>query len=156
MKKYNTDFTDETMSGVFDEYSGRAEGIYGNDEEMSKLMKTVKQLLVNISRLPVIGKYADDILDIIDMIKDYKDGNYTVVPQKTITAFMGLLLYFASPIDLIPDVIPVLGWLDDAAVIAFAYKTGLSRDLEEYREWKAQNLYADYSVIEDGFTPEEE
>ncbi len=31
-----------------------------------------------------------------------------------------LLLYLASPIDLIPDVIPVLGMLDDLVVIAFA------------------------------------
>ena len=31
-----------------------------------------------------------------------------------------LLIYLASPIDLIPDVIPVLGMLDDLAVIAFA------------------------------------
>ena len=26
------------------------------------------------------------------------------------------LLYILSPVDLIPDVIPVIGWVDDAAV----------------------------------------
>ncbi|MFY0407647.1 YkvA family protein [Solicola sp. PLA-1-18] len=28
----------------------------------------------------------------------------------------GLLLYLASPIDLVPDVVPVLGWADDVLV----------------------------------------
>ena len=28
------------------------------------------------------------------------------------------LAYLVSPIDLIPDVVPILGWLDDAAVVA--------------------------------------
>lgn len=30
-----------------------------------------------------------------------------------------LMLYVISPIDLIPDWIPVLGWLDDVTVLAF-------------------------------------
>ena len=32
------------------------------------------------------------------------------------------LLYFISPIDIIPDIIPVVGYADDVAVIAFVYK----------------------------------
>jgi uncharacterized membrane protein YkvA (DUF1232 family) len=34
---------------------------------------------------------------------------------------VGLLgLYLLSPIDLIPDALPVLGWIDDITVLAFA------------------------------------
>lgn len=31
-----------------------------------------------------------------------------------------LALYVISPVDLVPDWLPVLGWIDDAAVLAFA------------------------------------
>ena len=31
-----------------------------------------------------------------------------------------LALYIVSPIDLIPDAIPILGWMDDVTLLAFA------------------------------------
>lgn len=37
---------------------------------------------------------------------------------KAILAALGALLYGASPIDLIPDLIPILGLTDDVAIIA--------------------------------------
>ncbi len=37
-------------------------------------------------------------------------------PWGAIASIVLALLYDASPIDVIPDVIPLLGWLDDAAV----------------------------------------
>lgn len=39
------------------------------------------------------------------------------VPLKAIVAMIGALLYGASPLDLIPDLIPVLGLVDDALVV---------------------------------------
>lgn len=47
------------------------------------------------------------------MKRDYK------LPWKVIAAITAALLYFISPIDLIPDVIPVVGFVDDAVVVTF-------------------------------------
>jgi uncharacterized membrane protein YkvA (DUF1232 family) len=52
------------------------------------------------------------------------------------------LVYVISPLDLIPDVVPVLGWLDDLGVIAIALGY-LGRVLERYR----------YPVLETTATP---
>lgn len=64
-------------------------------------------------------------------------GEYKTVPKGTIAAVVFALLYFISPIDLIPDPIPVVGYLDDAAVIAACVKM-VGADLQRFRDWEAE------------------
>jgi uncharacterized membrane protein YkvA (DUF1232 family) len=47
-----------------------------------------------------------------------KDPDYTMTWQTKAWIISGLA-YFISPVDLIPDVIPVVGYLDDALVVAW-------------------------------------
>lgn len=42
--------------------------------------------------------------------------------MKNVLLLVGCILYLLSPIDLVPDVIPVLGWLDDIVVLAGTVK----------------------------------
>jgi uncharacterized membrane protein YkvA (DUF1232 family) len=45
-------------------------------------------------------------------------------------------VYIMSPVDAIPDFIPVLGWTDDGAV-ALWFLTGIVRESGRYVEWEA-------------------
>jgi uncharacterized membrane protein YkvA (DUF1232 family) len=51
-------------------------------------------------------------------IPDQKRGRCTNMRNNGFVTFILImaLLYILSPIDLVPDAIPVLGWVDDAAV----------------------------------------
>jgi len=42
-------------------------------------------------------------------------------------AAAGIVAYLLSPVDLIPDVVPVLGWVDDAVLVPLAIRWLLSR-----------------------------
>jgi uncharacterized membrane protein YkvA (DUF1232 family) len=46
-------------------------------------------------------------------------------------------VYIASPVDAIPDFIPVLGWTDDGAV-ALWFLTGIVRESGRYVEWESR------------------
>jgi uncharacterized membrane protein YkvA (DUF1232 family) len=47
------------------------------------------------------------------------------------------IIYFVSPIDLIPDFIPVAGYVNDAAVIAFVVRQ-VKIDLDKFTAWEAE------------------
>jgi uncharacterized membrane protein YkvA (DUF1232 family) len=55
-------------------------------------------------------------------------------------ALLGALAYFVLPIDLIPDILPVLGYADDAAVLAAALRLVASHIRPEHREAARQAL----------------
>lgn len=62
---------------------------------------------------------------------DYLSGDYRRLPTSTIWALMFALLYVASPVDVIPDVVPGLGWLDDAFVVGLVIRA-IRKDLRRY------------------------
>jgi uncharacterized membrane protein YkvA (DUF1232 family) len=45
------------------------------------------------------------------------------------------LLYLINPIDIFPDFIPLMGFIDDLAAFAFAASL-IKDDLQKYRVWK--------------------
>jgi uncharacterized membrane protein YkvA (DUF1232 family) len=51
----------------------------------------------------------------------------------------GGLLYFILPADLIPDFIPLVGYLDDLAVLT-TIMNSLKGELNTYRSWKETGM----------------
>ena len=80
-------------------------------------------------------KLWEDIKLMIGLITDYVKKDYKQCPWSTIAAVTGAVIYFISPIDVIPDFIPVVGFIDDALVISLALNF-IGGDLEKYKEWK--------------------
>jgi len=72
---------------------------------------------------------------LLNLVRDVRAGRYPGVPYWALSAAGFALLYVLNPFDLVPDAIPVLGVLDDAAVISACYKL-LEQDLHDYRLWR--------------------
>ena len=87
-------------------------------------------------RLPIkIHGLWSDIKTLVAMLIDMLAGRYRAMPLKTIVALVIAILYIVSPIDLLPDFIPLIGYLDDAFI--FILTVDLVRDdLDAYRAWK--------------------
>jgi uncharacterized membrane protein YkvA (DUF1232 family) len=74
---------------------------------------------------------------LFSMLSDSFNKKYPV-PKKTVFVITFALLYLISPIDISPDIIPLIGFVDDVAVLAFAFSL-IKDDLENYRAWKMSN-----------------
>lgn len=80
-------------------------------------------------------KVWHEIKMLISLLNDYITGHYKKIPLASIVAIAAAIAYFVSPIDVIPDFISGLGYLDDATVIGFVLSM-LHDDLSEYKDWK--------------------
>lgn len=87
----------------------------------------------------VLQEYWEDVQTFFQMLGDYWNGSYREIPFATIAAIVGALAYLICPIDVIPDFIPVIGLVDDAAVIAICLKL-VRADIAAYRAWKHPRL----------------
>jgi uncharacterized membrane protein YkvA (DUF1232 family) len=82
-----------------------------------------------------LKRFIEDGKVLTALIRDWRAGNYRQALYGTIAAVAFGLLYVFNPFDLVPDVLPFLGALDDATVIG-ALLMLVERDLKKYRAWK--------------------
>jgi len=85
---------------------------------------------------PHLGDVWQDVKLLVTLLRDYVSGAYKQIPLGSIAAVAAAVLYFVSPIDAIPDFIPGIGYLDDAAVLLLCKKM-VRGDLEKYSKWQA-------------------
>lgn len=123
------------LEQAFDKEKEEAEKIINDTDKIEELLV---KLETKLKTMPKIGNVLSNIPLMVLLIRSYIKKEYTEIPVGSIIAIIGALLYFTNPFDIIPDVIPVAGNLDDAAVIALAVKY-VGKDLEDYKLWREQN-----------------
>ena len=105
---------------------------------MEKFLEKVALWLEKIRSTPVLGSLVEDLITMTQLVSDCLKGIYEELPRGTVIGILAALFYAFSPIDLILDIIPFAGYLDDAAVISLILELGLARELMQYRDWKRQ------------------
>lgn len=103
---------------------------------LDKEQSAEKRLSALSSALP---RLASQVRLGFGMIRDYVTGNYRQLPWWSVASVGAALGYFLAPIDLIPDFIPGIGYLDDAAVLALVW-SGIREDIKKYAEAKGLRL----------------
>lgn len=79
---------------------------------------------------------VDNLRTLSRLVRNYAKGRYKVVPWATLLKIIAALVYFVSPIDFIPDLLPIIGFADDIAVVLWVVKS-CADDIEKFRAWEA-------------------
>lgn len=79
------------------------------------------------------AKWYDDFKLLYDMVTD---KNFSI-GKTAYLAIAGALAYVVMPVDIIPDFIPGIGFIDDIFVVGFVMKS-ISDEIERYRSYRLE------------------
>ena len=113
----------------------KAEDLLKDDTRMEMFLEKIEK---KTKWVPFLAQEFKNIPTMVSMVRSYWKGYYTKIPRRTILAIVSALIYFLSPIDIVPDWIPLLGQIDDAIVIATCWNL-VNKDVEDYRQWKIES-----------------
>jgi uncharacterized membrane protein YkvA (DUF1232 family) len=105
------------------------------DEDVEKVIKKAEDIRGRFSPKGPLGRFIEDGQLLISLVKDYWARTYRRIPFLAIAAIVFTLLYVLNPWDLVPDFLPVIGQLDDAAVVTICLLL-VEQDLHTYKAWK--------------------
>ena len=109
-----------------------------SERDIEKAVKEADNISRKVENSSILSREIAKVRLLIMLIKDYWNEDYTELPTRTIVSIAVALLYILSPIDLIPDFIPVLGQMDDLTMLMIVWKM-ISEDVKDYALWKVRN-----------------
>lgn len=97
--------------------------------------------LIDKASLKATGKKGrlkdvwSSLLAFFRLVRAYANGSYRNVSGQALLTIVAALIYFVSPIDLIPDFILGIGLIDDATVLAWTIRA-CAGDLASFMAWE--------------------
>ncbi len=125
---------DETDTAYFEKIY-RAAKKNANPDDWGKISKGVGKLIKEVREAKKVPSFVvNSIGSLEDLMQMVDDADYKA-PKSAISKAVAALAYFANPQDVIPDDVPLVGFLDDAIMIKFV-EDDLEHELWGYRKFK--------------------
>lgn len=139
------------------------ERLMTGDQEIGRWKKKAKQYIDNPTKiknllanaiskaesnkhLAIFSNLWDKIHLLFSLVRDWLGGGYKDISRSAILLILAGLIYFVSPIDIIPDWIVGLGFADDIAFLAMIINQ-LDKELIKYKSWKADKSEPEENAI---------
>jgi len=129
-------YNEENMQREYEKNKKKA-GVFLNNSQKTEEQLNKGTVLLNQlnGKNEKISNIATDIFLMFELVGSWVKGNYREIPYTSLVAIFGAIVYLVSPIDAIPDFIPIAGFTDDASVLAVALKA-VGTDLDKFKRWK--------------------
>lgn len=116
----------------------RAGKILADRKRGLRLVKDAQYVLTNkAARSEKLESVKNQLFAFIRLVKAYYKGEYRDISIKSMVYTIAVLIYFVTPTDLIPDFIPLGGYLDDASLIIWLYQY-LGVEMQQFLEWESK------------------
>ncbi len=131
-----------SKNAVFNVFVNRAAKLLGKPFKIiTVLNEAADKLADEKSKSNKFKQLFEIALTLVRLVRRYANGEYQQIQTSTIISGLAVLLYVLSPIDLIPDFIPVLGFLDDLSLVSW-FIGKFHGEITRFREWEQTNAHA--------------
>lgn len=139
----------DKISEAVERSKSKAEDYLKDPEKSKHLLDEAMKKAKNKEKIS--GPLADlweNLKTVFRLLQAYFSKEYTTIPWGTIVLLVGAVIYFVSPLDLMPDWIPLAGFIDDAAVLVFVLRQ-INADLQHFLEWENERKAVDPTKVID-------
>ena len=109
----------------------KSNSILSNKNKVLLVIATLR----NYMKAGGLKKVRKDLVLLTDYVSDIIHGRYHEYNKSSIILALAGLIYVVSPLDVIPDFLP-LGFLDDITIITWAIAK-IAGELSKYSQWKS-------------------
>jgi uncharacterized membrane protein YkvA (DUF1232 family) len=108
--------------------------IIRQEQKVVELVQNVGKRLSKLTHNPKVQKLTAPVQVFIRMIKAHFGGQHKMA-SSSLGMIVLAMVYFVSPIDLIPDFLGIFGFADDLSVILAVYAK-LKDEVDQFLEWE--------------------
>ena len=105
------------------------------EKDVEKVVDKSEEIKKKFSTRGPLARFIEDGQLLIALVKDYRSRAYRQIPYGAIASIVFTLIYVLNPFDLMPDMLPLIGQVDDVAVLG-ACLLLVEQDLHKYKDWK--------------------
>lgn len=125
----------EKAKEILSSFTSQAEALLPDGQ---KVEETLQKLEAKMKEIPNVGDSLSRLPLMVSMIRGYITKEYTVVSPKVVISLLCAVIYLLKDQDLIPDDKPVVGHVDDLAIMAAAIIMA-EPELNAYSDWRKEN-----------------
>src|SRR5256886_17567992 len=124
----------EHLEAEFAQAVKSAKTYVGNPQRLQSLFEEAAKQAASMPKEPFAETWAY-FQAMLRLIRAYSEGKYCDLPESTLVVIIAAIIYVVNPLDVIPDALPALGYLDDATVIALAVRRS-RQALDDFMSWE--------------------
>ena len=141
MAFFNKSYTTENTN--FKKAEKRASNILQDPERLRKLLANSARKMRSLGNdNESLQKVKEQVMTFNRMVRAYMKGDYRDIPWKNLLLITAGIVYFVTPLDLIPDFIPISGFLDDLTVLMWVFNS-VRDSIEAFEEWEQTGANSD-------------
>jgi uncharacterized membrane protein YkvA (DUF1232 family) len=138
-KKNRSPALKERLEAEFAQAVKSAKSYVGDPERLHALFREAAKEVAALPKDPFRETWPY-LQTMLRLIRAYSRDEYRSVTESTLVVIVAAIIYLVNPLDVIPDAIPVLGFLDDATVLALAVRR-TRQDLDDFMTWETAVFY---------------